>query len=76
MRYNNNLYLVNKYVRLKFAILCGISFGEDRQIPKRNGFCKRKQKIMFFLLDFYKKKNKIFNAIAIALKSIFLKCRI
>ena len=38
MRYNNNLYLVNKYVRLKFAILCGLSFGEDRQIPKGNDF--------------------------------------
>lgn len=52
MRYNNNLYLVNKYVILKFSILCGLSFGEDRQISKGNGFCKRKQKIMFFLLDF------------------------
>lgn len=64
MRYNNNnLYLVNKYVRLKFAILCGISFGEDRQMPKRNGFCKRKQKIMFFLLDFDKKRTKYSNVI-------------
>ena len=58
MRYNNNLYLVNKYVILKFAILCGISFGKDRQMQKRNDFCKRKQKIMFFLLDFHKKRTK------------------
>ena len=39
MRYNNNLYLVNKYVILKLSILCGFSFGEDRQMPKGNGFC-------------------------------------
>ena len=58
MRYNNNLYLVNKYVGLKFTIFYGISFYEDRQMPKRNGFCKRKQKIMFFLLYFYKKRIK------------------
>lgn len=58
MRYNNNLYLVNKYVILKLSILCGLSFGEDRQMPKGNGFCKRKQKIMFFLLDFHKKRTK------------------
>lgn len=58
MRYNNNLYLVNKYVGLKFTIFYGLSFYEDRQMPKRNGFCKRKQKIMFFLLDFYKKRIK------------------
>lgn len=76
MRYNNNLYLVNKYVGLKFTIFYGLSFYEDRQMPKRNGFCKRKQKIMFFFTIFLQKKNKIFNAIAIALKSIFLKCRI
>lgn len=58
MRYNNNSYLVNKYVGLKFTIFYGLSFYEDRQMPKRNGFCKRKQKIMFFLLDFYKKRVK------------------
>ena len=28
MRYNNNLYLVNKYVRLKFANYVGYSLGK------------------------------------------------
>ena len=34
MRYNNNLYLVNKYVRLKSAILMGYSLGKGGQTPK------------------------------------------
>lgn len=49
MRYNNNnLYLVNKYVRLKFAILCGISFGEEGRCQKEMVFVKESKKLCSF----------------------------